>query len=518
MKRLVRAALTCVVAAAAVAAPGRQATRGTELLPEAPNIVVIMADDLDLAGLNRLITLGAMPYLRAEVVDQGTTFTNAFVTNSLCCPSRATFLTGLYFHNHGVRTNTLDGGVSKFDDRRTLATWLQAGGYRTGHVGKYLNGYGREDLTGDGWVTAADRQYVPPGWSDWQALLDPYQTTRYRLNDNRVVVTHGSTEADYQTDVLARRAARFIADATRPEHQGAPFFLEVMPVAPHVENTFWMAFQAPWQWDIRPAPRHEGTLRLALPSPPSYNERDVSDKPGWVQQYRPRMTLFDTLGMTRHYRHRLESVRAIDDLVGTVVAALRSAGALENTVLIFTSDNGFLHGEHRMTQKLVAYDEAIRVPLIVRMPGSGRSTRSQSVLNNDLAPTIAELAGVVPDLEVDGTSFLPLLRDPATEGRRRFLVEHWQALPDLRVDVPTYWGVRARENGADGVLDALFVRYEDPAQAPELYDLTTDPYELASLHAASDPPRLRQQQLLSDWSDQLRACRGAACVRLEFAR
>jgi N-acetylglucosamine-6-sulfatase len=514
---------TIAIALSAITLIGHQ-TRSDTRLSTQPNIVVIMVDDLDVAALNRLVGVGAMPYLQAEMIEPGVTFTNAFVTNPLCSPARATLLTGLYAHNHGVRTNLFDSGKANFDDRSTLATWLQAAGYVVAHVGKYLNGYGKHDLTGDGWVTAADRQYVPPGWNEWHALLDPYKMYDYRINHNRLLVKYGSAEDDYQTDVLARHAVQFIDDATRPERGGVPFYLQVMAVAPHVELPLLSALQSPWQWDIRPAPRHEGTLPLSLPRPPSFNEADVSDKPAWVQEHRRPMTLLDILGTIRRYRHRLESMRAVDDLIGDVVSALRRAAVLDNTVLIFTSDNGYLHGEHRMTEKLAAYEESIRVPLIVRVPWTSRASLSQVIVNNDLAPTIAELAGARPAFEVDGTSFVPLLRDGTLSWRRRFLIEHWQALPVLAdtrlsmlLDLPTYWGVRTRDIGPAGVREALYLNYEDAAQTPEFYDLTTDPYQLESLHADADPRRVTEQQALATWSDRLRSCRGAQCASLEFA-
>ncbi len=169
-------------------------------------------------------------------------------------------------------------------------------------------------------------------------------------------------------------------------------------------------------------------------------------------------------------------MRSVDDLVGDVIKALVGTGKLENTIILFTSDNGYLHGEHRQNEKFVAFEESIRVPLYVRLPGRSMQVRNQVVLNNDLAPTIAELAGVTPQLKVDGTSFVPLLGTPLDSWRRRFLVEHWQAgdvdASDVPTDVPTYAAVRTWSWYTNNM---LYVQYEDPAQTPEMYDMMRDP-------------------------------------------
>jgi arylsulfatase A-like enzyme len=184
-----------------------------------------------------------------------------------------------------------------------------------------------------------------------------------------------------------------------------------------------------------------------------------------------------------------------------------------------------MHGEHRMTEKIVAYEESIRIPLIVRIPGVAKAQLSQLILNNDFAPTIAQLTGAQPTIDMDGTSFVPLLSDATLAWRQRFLVEHWQALANLTetrlstlLDSPTYWGVRTRELGPDGLREALYVIYEDAAQTPEFYDLGSDPYQVGSLHADPDPQHVSQQQALATWSDLLRFCRGAQCASIEFAR
>lgn len=497
-----------------------------------PNIVVIMADDLDVGSVERLLALGMMPHLKRYLIDEGVTFKNSFVTNSLCCPSRATFLTGQYAHNTGVLTNIPPtGSITAFNDSQTLATWLQAAGYRTSHIGKYLNGYGTADHNGDGMLDERDLHYIPPGWTDWQGLLDTglstYRVYNYWINDNGTLVQHGDAPEDYQTDVLAQRAARLIEGAEQTDD--VPFFLVVTPIAPHVEIfpgiTKFAPYPEVWKWDIRPAPRHEGTVNLAVPIPPSFNEADMSDKPAWLQpgqpRYRPPLTWADYFFLNRQYRHRLESLRAVDDLIGRVVAALRATGELENTVILFTSDNGFLHGEHRMAEKLVAYEESIRVPLYARIPGvAGGMTIEQLVTNNDLAPTIAELAGATPDLIVDGASFVPLLNGQSA-WRKRFLVEHWDGPTGSVLDLPTYGAVRSLWASPNGPVNVLYLEYDNPDKdgnfnTPELYDIDRDPYQLDSLHASTNPLRIVQRMTLSMLLAALKSCAGVSCRVLEF--
>ncbi|MDH3463709.1 MAG: sulfatase [Acidimicrobiia bacterium] len=496
-----------------------------------PNIVVIMADDLSVGFTRELIKLGMMPNLVHYLRDEGISFTGAFVTNSLCCPSRATFLTGQYSHNTSVLTNVPPlGGITRFNDRQTIATWLKAAGYRTGYVGKYLNGYGTADHNHDGSFDALDLRYVPPGWDDWQVTidtwLDTYRVYDYRLNDNGTLVLHGSAPADYQTDVLSARARDFIAEAESIDD--TPFFLALMPLAPHVEVwpefTKTAPYQESWKWFIRPAPRHAGTVTIPVPLPPSFNEIDISDKPMWMHpgapRARPIMNWVDYLYLTRQYRSGLESLRAVDDMIGEIFDALSEHGELDNTVVIFTSDNGYLHGEHRMAAKFVAYEESIRVPLYVRVPGSVSPREIDAlVLNNDLAPTIAELAGASPGLIADGRSLVPLLNSEATTGwRDKFLVEHWNSgTPD---DVPSYAALRARWPTPGGPLDLLYVEHASPDEdgitnIAELYNMSQDPYQLQNLIPLLGRSGAALVQSLATMLHELAVCAGAGCRDLE---
>ncbi len=434
-----------------------------------PNIVLIVLDDLDVRSvqvMTRTLRLLGTP---------GITFENMFVTTPVCCPSRASILTGRYAHNHGILVNWSPlGGFAKFvatgGEALTVAARLRAVGYRTALFGKYLNGYpdGRPS-------------YVPFGWDEWYALINEYDYCRYQLNENGRVKQAGGCPADYQTDVLAAKATGFIKKAAQGSQ---PFFMYVTPVAPH--------------WPATPAERHlQEFLDAPLAQPPSFDEADTSDKPAWLRRF----AQFGSSGLAQleaFQRKRLQSLLAVDEAIERLVRALEEGGKLEQTVILFTSDNGLHLGEHRIgNQKLTPYEESIRVPLIVRGPGVTPGVRGHMVLNIDLAPTIAELAGARARAG-DGRSLVPLLASnpPPQEGwRQDFLVENWEG---GQIQVPPYQALRTR--------DYLFVEYQTGGR--ELYDLRADPFQLESLHGRADPSLIRR---LSDRLNALKQCAGARC-------
>lgn len=485
-----------------------------------PNVVVIMADDLDVSSVDIMVANGLMPNLKQYLLDKGTRFANAFVTTSWCCPSRATFFTGLYSHNHGVLSNGRPlGGITRFQDVSTLATWLHEAGYRTGLAGKYLNNYGDDK---DPTTPVDNPKYIPPGWDDWQAILDTsvpgrmvFQMYDYTLNDNGTLVAFGAAPSDYQTDVLARRARQFI-NRSEQLNDMQPFFLVVAPVAPHLERpgpSLSGCVDPKWSGTIRPAPRHIGTLPAAitLPRPPSFNEADMSDKPAFLQAV-PRLTAADISCLNRQYRDHLEAMRAIDDLIGITVRTLMTNRELENTVIIFTSDNGFLYGEHRLTDKVLGYEPSIRVPLVIRAPGfTGPQTAMPFALNTDLAPTIAAFAKVVPGLTVDGRSLIPLLQDPTKKlWRKRFLVEYL-AGPNANPQVgPRQPFSAVRTTPLDPQTpNRFYVEWNDPPGSRELYNLATDPDERYSQHA--NPALAGVRAELAAWLAQLKSCGNGTC-------
>lgn len=506
-----------------------------------PNIVVIMVDDLDEGSLNVAIKNGWMPNLVKYIVNKGTRFINSFVSYSLCCPSRATFLSGQYPHNHEVCNNTIPiGSCAKFDDTSSIATWLQKAGYRTGHIGKYLNGYGYSAELGRIVHPCFKPRYVPPGYDDWQGLIDPstYCVYNYKINDNGTIVSYGSTSSDYQTDVLVKRAVDFVNESSLI---GKPFFLVVTPLAPHVEVCLSLLQCCRDNFGItptiRPAPRHQGKAKdIPLPQPPSFNEEDFSDKPSFMQSF-PSITSENKKCYEKVYRDRIESLLAVDDLIGKIIQALIAKGQLDRTALIFTSDNGYLHGEHRWHTKVVAYEESIHVPLFIRLPNSTETKVSELfVLNNDLAPTIAELASATPDRKVDGRSLVSA-SDPTKNWRKRFLVEFWvekkinlqntilspqdinindwEAQPSsvdkdsLTVkEEPAFLAVRT--SPSDTILPNLtYVEYYN--EEKEFYDLSKDPYQLSSLHNDQSELRRSQRLFLSEWIELLSTCGEDSC-------
>ncbi|HEU5060346.1 MAG TPA: sulfatase [Kofleriaceae bacterium] len=478
-----------------------------------PNVVVIMADDLDVRLMQTMLDLDLAPNIEEYLVDQGTTFASAFVSNALCCPSRATMLTGQYSHNNGVLgagVREEHGGVDALSDTSTLATWLQATGYRTGHVGKYLNGYGsRFDTT----TPSFQREYVPPGWDHWQALvgIGTYRMFRYLINDTRdgvqqLVWYNEDSVENYQTTVLARRAVSFIEDA---HDQGGPFYLQVMSLAPHAEVD--SEDDTRWDFAIRPDPQDEIDKpdRLALIralAPPFVADPSwdfvTPESPSFLS--RQGLSEADLANLTRFYRERLAAMLAVDDMVGDVVQALSRRGILDDTVIIFTSDNGWMWGQHRLVGKQVAYEESIRVPLYIRVPAPSRKKVKRMVVNADLAPTIAELAGARPDLWVDGRSLVQFLSPdvPSTPWRRRLLVEHW----GREHHVPTYAALRTRRY--------LYVDYlETSPPTQELYDLELDPFQTSNVHGSPDYAHavtVLEQQLAD-----MRGCALGSCQQLE---
>ena len=457
-----------------------------------PNIVVLMTDDQTLASMS------VMPKTTRLLGDRGTTFTRSFVSYSLCCPSRATLFTGQYAHNHGVLSNGLPtGGYSRLDKSNWLPLWLQAAGYRTMHVGKFLNGYG----------VVSPPTEVPPGWNDWHATVDPstYTYYGYAVNENGILRTYGAAgEPDfYSTDFFARRADELIA-AAAPSDQ--PFFLSVAFLAPHAGGP---AEPDDPRGHPTPAvpPRYANAFSsVALPLTPSWNEADMSDKPVAMQQRRP-ISFARAAAIQEGYQQRLESLLAVDDAVESIVGALRSSGELDDTLIMFTSDNGFFHGEHRVPNgKLLVYEPSIRLPLLMRGPGVPEgAVRRQLVTNADLSPTILDAAGARPGRPQDGRSLFDLLDDPGAQWGRELLIEGGtnQGL--------TFTALR----------NYRWKYVEHTTGEVELYDLERDPDELVSLHA--DPAFAPLRAELAARLAALRACAGTSCgakpaLRLDAAR
>jgi N-acetylglucosamine-6-sulfatase len=463
----------------ALAATGCGADPGTGRQPdERPNVVVLMTDDQTLESMR------VMPGVRRTLAERGTTFTRSFVSFSLCCPSRATFLTGQYAHNHGVLGNRPPlGGYGRLDRNETLPVWLQRAGYRTMHVGKFLNRYGID----------LGPYHVPPGWDDWHGSVDPFTYHYYgtALNENGTLRSYPSR---YSTDLYADLAEDLIGRAAQGDR---PFFLSVGFLAPHDGGPRELDDPAGLVTPV-PAPRHRD-LFVGEPLPPSvrasFNEADMSDKPAYMRAL-PSIGPQLADAIAENHRQRLESLVAVDEAVVGITNALRADGELENTLIVFTSDNGFFHGEHRMpNEKMLVYEPSIRVPLIMRGPAVPvGAERRQLVTNADLAPTILDVADASPTKPQDGRSLLPLLADPRLEWGRDVLIEGAE-------------GFTVR--GFEALRTYRYVYAEYGTGERELYDLQRDPHELRSVH--DDPDYASVQAELARRLSTLRVCAGGSC-------
>jgi len=442
-----------------------------------PNIVIILTDDQNEEEMR------VMEKTLRLLGEEGTTFRNSFVSYPLCCPSRATLLTGQYAHNNKVMGNVPpDGGYRRLNHKNTLPVWLRDSGYQTAHVGKYLNGYRGPE--------------VPAGWSRWFGLSDPhtYLMYGYKVIADGKKISFGHSPAEYQTDVLAARAEAILRNfAENRVRNGKPFFLSVAPVAPHTERSDEEGKGTP----PRPAPRHEGMFAdEPLPEKASFDEEDVSDKPPHIQKL-PRLSPAKQDAVLHAYRSRLASLLAIDDMVERLVTALEETGEIDRTVIVFASDNGYFLGEHRVPDgKKLPYEEAIRVPLIIRGGGFPRGgTVLQPVANIDIAPTIVALAGARARRNMDGIPLLPLALDPALWQDRPLLLENVNRLSGR----PSYEAIRTPR--------WLWVEYRNGAR--ELYDMEDDPLQLESLHG--DPSLAGVRTELSRRLAGLRKCAGVSC-------
>jgi N-acetylglucosamine-6-sulfatase len=504
----------------------------------APSFVFVLLDD---ASVLEMEHGAAMPRTHHLVRDNGVRLARFYISNAICCPSRVTFLTGRYSHNHGVLNNLPPpvgrGGWARFrspgPEDRTIAVWLKAAGYRTALVGKYVNEYARE---------VADLTVVPPGYDYWASPIhrpgvegaargefgsrsSVYNFGRavrhssdggtvqhddpFRVNVNGTVVTANPPgDADvYGTDWYLGRAVEFI-DAVPA---GTPFFLAFWPIAPH---------------DPRMVPaRHVAEFAsAAFPRGPSHDEADTADKPAWLE----RGSDVDMAEIDARWRGRLGSVRAVDDAIGAIADRLAALGRLADTYLIVTSDNGFRMGHHRLSPgKNSAFEEDVRVPFWISGPGVARdATVDLLAVNTDLAPTVLELAGVPAPAgaALDGRSLKAVIdedrgNDPAA-WRRSVLLAHYDEGRTFGgyLDLPDFRGLRSGRY--------TFVEYLDgngnvvpPADRFELYDNLADPLQLSNL-CHGDPAGCgdvgRKAALLGRVAELI-GCAGDTCRAAEDA-
>ncbi len=424
-----------------------------------PNIVFVLTDDLSWNLVQYMPQVQAMQ-------KAGTTLSNYFVVDSLCCPSRSAIFTGEYPHDDGVFTNTgSDGGYDAYnahgDEADSFALALQKAGYHTGFMGKYLNGYLPKDAPA-------------PGWDEWDVAGNGYPEFHYKLNENGQIRGYGNNASDYLTDVLSAKAGSFIDSSASA---GKPFMLEVATFAPHRPST--------------PAPRDAAKLPgLTAPRTAAF-DRSPANAPAWLTAVPP-LTPTDEQEINTEYRKRAQSVLAVDDMIGHLESELQAKGLATNTYLVFSSDNGYHMGEYRLRPgKQTAFDTDIKVPLMVTGPGvqAGKQL-TQLTSSIDLAPTFETIAGAAIGAKVDGASLLPLL-----QGQSRgnwpgaVLIEHHGKPmstndPDyqthLNGDPPTYAAVRTA--------DSLYVQYVDGER--EFYNLASDPNEMDNLATTAPAAQL----------------------------
>jgi arylsulfatase A-like enzyme len=526
---LVAAVGALVLPTAAQARPATAAKDGR------PNILVVMTDDQATADVRH------MPNVKRLLARQGTTFADAVDSFPLCCPARATFITGQYAHNHKVMGNFWPFGWYGMKGRgNILPTWLQKAGYRTAMIGKWLNGYGSRDAHGE----------VPKGFDIWRGLLDAsaYDYYNYVMNSDGDLRTWG--DADFARKLVEFAKIQVIRNDAgaagvfgaltntfgpapyeywgaanpkeySPDVTGAitedlvrsqrkskkPFFIWWSPAAPHREDVAVTLMGRPGA-DPRPPPRYEEkSKRYKLPRPPNFNEADFSDKPSNLTSKASLLTEKQIQKLQLNYEGRIGSLLAVDDHVKKLVGILRRTGQLRNTLIVFLSDNGWLQGQHRVPgDKYLPYEDSLRVPLILRGPGvpAGRTVRGQ-VANIDFAPTLLDAAGARPGRTMDGVSLLPTTRHPRKRPDRVIQIE--APAPLFRGNLPAnqwdrpYKGVRTNRY--------TYVVYIETGDQ-ELYDRRKDPYQLRNVAAVASYAKVKKA--LARKLARLETCKGRSCM------
>lgn len=467
-----------------------------------PNVVTVLVDDLD-----KMTTplWDAMPKTKALVADTGMDFSNMFITDPTCCPSRATMITGRYPHNTGVYDNSPpDGGYEAFAagaQNDTIGTRLQARGYTTAFMGKYMNLY---DPSTDG---------VPPGWNEWfgtdQNLYSGYD---YDANHNGTVERYGSDPDDWETDVLSDHAQAFIDQHVTADPQ-RPFYLQVNTLAPHA--------------NVGPPVRYQPNpfAGVTIPTRPNTNEADVSDKPTWLRTGVPVPDATAAALDLSRYQNAIGSLLGVDDLVSNLFQKLSDDGVLANTVFVFTSDNGMNWRSHRLQHKMAPYEESLRVPFYMTGPGIAHRVESHMMTNLDYTPTVLALAGAGAQPDLDGRNMVPIINGANGPWRKDFLVQYHgtygylspplDTLADVQAEiaksgsiqlVPTYRAIRNQQY--------LYVEwYGGTVHEYELYDLSADPYEMTNLVATPEGASANASltATLQARMNALSTCAGPSC-------
>jgi N-acetylglucosamine-6-sulfatase len=473
--------------------------------PRRPNVVVIMTDD------QRLDDMVTLRQTRRFIGHAGVTFNRYYASYPVCCPARATYLTGQYAQNHGVRClyRACGGGYTKLDQSNYLPVWLRDAGYVTAHIGKFLNGYGKE--------RSPD---VPRGWSEWYGLVDhsTYRMWGYKIHEKGPGDEDGRTQQygrllsrqpkRYQTDVLTKKAVDFIK---RRAPDADPFFLSLGYLAPHHESGHTQQLTGQL---VRAAPKYRGRFAgRSMPKKRNFNE-DVSDKPWFVGRWNHPITADRERKIEKRWRERSESLLSVDDGVHAIIRALGDVGELDNTYVLFTSDHGFMQGEHRIPQgKMVPYDPSTHVPFLIRGPGVARGRDTGALVGDvDLAPTILDIANAPsPSPRRDGLSVLKYARNPSLSNPRPYL--HTTAGQGAKGRTNTREGgtrgTQPRVPAWSAVRTTRWVYVEYKGGQRELFYTKGDPLEMNS--RIRDPNVRTLRNTLRRTLSDLRRCRGRSC-------
>ncbi len=496
--------LAIVCAAAGVASTATQATK--------PNIFFLLTDDQDvmLGGLK------PQKKLQSLVTDAGVEFTKAFVHTPICCPSRSSFLTGRYLHNSLTTQNDIAHGCSNETwaagpERRTYAVHAKEAGYKTHYAGKYLNQYALPGSPGCTKHGIPGCYRVPPGWDDWHGLQGNSRYYNGTISNNGVAAVHGDAPEDYLPDVFFGHTKAFIqAHLANESKQGIPFLAVLATPSCHGPFT--------------PAPKYIGHFaNESAPRTPNFNAS--TDTKQWLMRQLSPIDESGAEGIDRVHNERWETLLSVDDYVGEVVSMLESAGQLENTYILYTSDHGFQLGQHRLPgDKRHLYEHDIRIPMVMRGPGIQAGSKvDQAVLNIDVAPTLVDImTGSVPD-DMDGRSFLPLLKGQETsDWRTDFMVSYYgqgvapcwlQKCPAppannfhmIDAKNNTYSCIRSGFDGSPE--DKMYCEFADNENFIEYYEHDTDPWQLKNLY----PAQKGKLGPLAEKLQKFRECKGSSC-------
>ena len=454
-----------------------------------PNVLLITADDAAPGDLK------FMPHTRELIADRGVTFTNGVAPTPICVPARASLLTGQYTHNHKAYTiYGKGGGFESFDSHNALPTWLHDAGYDTLFIGKYLNGYGD--------AGSGTARHIEPGWTQWRPTVggSTYNFMHPTLNRNgRLVRYH-----QYNSNLFADQTVDLLKN---PRRKRTPWFMWVNYVAPHTGGPLdaddprlrYPRNPQSWVKTTKPAPRDVDRFRnLRLPQHPNLF-RTVPR--GWFNG--APMSPLKRRNAREAYQQRIEALQSVDRGVARSVAALRRTGQLRNTVVMFTSDNGYMVGQHNLIGKLYSYNDSQRIPVVMAGPGVPRGKRVRTAITNpDIAVTVASLARAVPGRQVDGIDIMPLLR----LGYRERVIPT-EAYPVHGGTRPIYTGIR------EGTWTYTRVRRPGPLRE-ELYNRATDPWEVHNL--AGRPAFASQLKRFRALDAQYRDCAGDTCPKELF--